>query len=83
MPETRTRIGVKIESTIEPWNYEASRHAIRHYAHGIGDDNLLWCDPAYAKTTRYDDVIALPSFLFTACRLISGYCGGHSGVHAM
>ena len=43
----RQRIGVKIENTIEPWNYEATRDGIRHYAHGIGDDNPLWCDPAY------------------------------------
>ncbi|TXC70221.1 acyl dehydratase [Sphingomonas ginsenosidivorax] len=83
LDDLRKRIGVKIENTVEPWNYEASRDAIRHYAHGIGDDNPLWCDPAYAKTTRYGDVVALPSFLFTTSRIISGYCGGLSGVHAM
>ena len=79
----RERIGVKITNTVEPWNYEASRDAIRHYAHGIGDDNPLWCDPEYAANTKYGDVIALPSFLFTTSRIISGYCGGLSGVHAM
>ncbi|MYM62424.1 MaoC family dehydratase N-terminal domain-containing protein [Pseudomaricurvus sp. HS19] len=79
----RERIGVKITNTIEPWNYEATRDAIRHYAHGIGDDNPLWCDPEYAKNTKYGDVIALPSFMFTTSRIISGYCGGLSGVHAM
>jgi acyl dehydratase len=77
------RIGVKIENTIEPWNYEATRDAIRHYAHGIGDDNPLWCDPAYAEKTKYGTLVALPSFLFTTSRIISGYCGGLSGVHAM
>jgi len=74
---------VKIENTVEPWCYEATRDNIRHYAHGIGDDNPLWCDPAYAKTTQYGDVIALPSFLFTTSRIISGYVGGMPGVHAM
>ena len=59
----RRRIGVKIEDTIEPWCYEATRDNIRHYAHGIGDDNPLWCDPAYAKKTRFGDVIAPPSFI--------------------
>ena len=83
LAELRERIGVKITNTIEPWNYEASRDAIRHYAHGIGDDNPLWCDPGYGANTRYGDVIALPSFLFTTSRIISGYCGGLSGVHAM
>lgn len=83
LEDLRRRIGVKIENTVEPWNYEATRDAIRHYAHGIGDDNPLWCDPEYAATTKYGTVVALPSFLFTTSRLISGYCGGLSGVHAM
>ncbi|WP_375175133.1 MaoC family dehydratase N-terminal domain-containing protein [Pseudooceanicola sp.] len=77
------RIGVKIENTVEPWCYEATRDNIRHYAHGIGDDNPLWCDPNYAKNTKFGDVIALPSFLFSTSRIISGYVGGLPGVHAM
>ncbi|HBO94897.1 MAG: acyl dehydratase [Pseudomonadales bacterium] len=83
LAELRKRIGVKITNTVEPWNYEATRDAIRHYAHGIGDDNPLWCDPEYAAQTKYGSIVALPSFLFTTSRLISGYCGGLSGVHAM
>ena len=79
----RKRIGVKIENTIEPWCYEATRDNIRHYAHGIGDDNPLWCDPAYARSTKFGDIIALPSFLFATSRIISGYVGGLAGVHAM
>lgn len=83
LDDLRARIGVKIENTVEPWNYEATRDAIRHYAHGIGDDNPLWCDPEYAKNTKYGSIVALPSFLFTTSRIVSGYCGGLSGVHAM
>ncbi|WP_285020407.1 MaoC family dehydratase N-terminal domain-containing protein [Novosphingobium sp. fls2-241-R2A-195] len=83
LDDLRQRIGVKIENTVEPWNYEATRDAIRHYAHGIGDDNPLWCDPEYAAKTKYGSLVALPSFLFTTSRIISGYCGGLSGVHAM
>ncbi|HMN43621.1 MAG TPA: MaoC family dehydratase N-terminal domain-containing protein [Povalibacter sp.] len=83
LAELRQRIGVKIEKTVEPWNYEATRDAIRHYAHGIGDDNPLWCDPAYADRSVHGSILALPSFLFTTSRIISGYCGGLSGVHAM
>ena len=41
----RKLIDVPIEDTLEPWCYEATRDNIRHYAHGIGDDNPLWCDP--------------------------------------
>src|SRR5687768_9400121 len=83
LDDLRKRIGVKICDTVEPWNYEATRDAIRHYAHGIGDDNPLWCDPDYAGKTKYGSIVALPSFLFTTSRIISGYCGGLSGVHAM
>lgn len=83
LDELRQRIGVPITDTVEPWCYEATRDNIRHYAHGIGDDNPLWCDPDYAATTPFGDVLALPSFLFTTSRIISGYVGGLSGVHAM
>ncbi|MDP6389408.1 MAG: MaoC family dehydratase N-terminal domain-containing protein [Alphaproteobacteria bacterium] len=83
LDDLRARIGVKIERTLEPWCFEASRDAIRHYAHGIGDDNPLWCDPDYAKSTEYGDVLAPPSFLFACSRIVSGYVGGLPGVHAM
>ena len=43
--QLRRLIGVPIVDTVEPWCYEATRDNIRHYAHGIGDDNPLWCDP--------------------------------------
>ncbi|HEY1971181.1 MAG TPA: MaoC family dehydratase N-terminal domain-containing protein [Pseudonocardia sp.] len=79
----RGLIGVKITDTVEPWCYEATRDNIRHYAHGIGDDNPLWCDPGYAAGTRYGTVIAPPSFLFALNRIYSGYVGGLPGVHAM
>jgi len=79
----RLRKNVLIENTAEPWCYEATRDNIRHYAHGIGDDNPLWCDPDYAAKTRFGGIIALPSFLFATSRIISGYVGGIPGVHAM
>lgn len=83
LEELRERIGVKSSATAEPWCYEATRDNIRHYAHGIGDDNPLWCDPEYAAKTTHGGIIALPSFLFATSRIISGYVGGLSGVHAM
>jgi acyl dehydratase len=73
----------EIGATAEPWCYEATRDNIRHYAHGIGDDNPLWCEPDYAAKTRHGGIIALPSFLFATSRIISGYVGGLPGVHAM
>ena len=52
LDELRQRIGVKIGHTVEPWCHEATRDNIRHYAHGIGDDNPLWCDPDYAAKSH-------------------------------
>ena len=37
--------------------------------HGIGDNNPLWCDPAYAARTNYGRVQAPPSdSVFTQAR---------------
>ena len=83
LDELRTRIGKKIEDTLEPWCHEATRDNIRHYAHGVGDDNPLWCDPDAAAKTSLGGLVALPSFLFSTSRIISGYVGGLTGVHAM
>jgi len=83
LDDLRRRIGVKITDTLEPWCHEATRDNLRHYAHGIGDDNPLWCDPEYAAGTRWGGVVAPPSFLFATSRIISGYVGGLPGVHAM
>jgi len=83
LDDLRARIGKKIEDTLEPWCYEATRDNIRHYAHGIGDDNPLWCDPEAAAKSSLGGLVALPSFLFATNRIISGYVGGISGVHAM
>ena len=83
MADLRQRIGRPIVDTLEPWCHEATRDNVRHYAHGIGDDNPLWCDPAYAAQSVHGGIVALPSFLFSTSRIISGYVGGLAGVHAM
>jgi acyl dehydratase len=83
LTDLRKLIGVPIEDSLEPWCYEASRDNIRHWAHGIGDDNPLWCDPKYAATTPFGRVQAPPSFIFPLNRSFSGYVGGLAGVHAM
>ena len=83
LDELQARIGVKVEHPPEPWCHEATRDNIRHYAHGIGDDNPLWCDPDYAAGTSHGGIVALPSFLFSCSRIISGYVGGLPGIHAM
>ncbi|MCX2929881.1 MaoC family dehydratase N-terminal domain-containing protein [Mycobacterium sp. CVI_P3] len=83
LDDLRSMIGVKIAQTVEPWCYEVTRDNIRHYAHGIGDDNPLWCDVDYAAQSRYGTLLAPPSFVFALNRIYSGYVGGLPGVHAM
>ncbi len=60
----RQRIGVPVPRP-HPYISLASQDAIRHFAHGMGDDNPLWTDPAYAATTRYGCIIAPP--LYSLC----------------
>jgi acyl dehydratase len=79
----RRLIGVPIADTVEPWCYEVTRDNVRHYAHGIGDDNPLWCDPAYAAAGPHGRLMAPPSFVFALSRILSGYVGGLPGIHAM
>ncbi len=83
LADLRKLIGVPVEDSLEPWCCEATRDNIRHWAHGIGDDNPLWCDPGYAARTPYGRVLAPPSFIFTLNRSFSGYVGGLAGIHAM
>ncbi|MBM3684042.1 MAG: acyl dehydratase [Actinobacteria bacterium] len=79
----RRLIGVPITETVEPWCHEVTRDSVRHYAHGIGDDNPLWCDPAYAAAGPHGGIVAPPSFIFPLNRVLSGYVGGLPGIHAM
>ncbi len=84
--KARSRIG-EVTHITNGWNTEASRDSIRHWAHGIGDDNPLWCDPGYGATTQYGMILAPPSFLTSVTMgTIAGGRGaggfrGFAGVH--
>lgn len=62
LAEARAMLGTPIR--VEQWNHEASWDAIRHYSWGIGDDNPLYCEPTYATQTRWQSLIAPPTFFF-------------------
>jgi acyl dehydratase len=68
----RARVGVPVPRP-EPYIEVATRDAIRHWAHGIGDRNPYW---AAAH-------VAPPTILFAMDRIVSGYVGGLPGIHAM
>ncbi|MDO8614597.1 MAG: MaoC family dehydratase N-terminal domain-containing protein [Dehalococcoidia bacterium] len=60
----RQHIGARVPLHA-PWNEYASVDAFRHFAHGVGDDNPLHCDPTYGAKTRWSSVIAPPTFVAT------------------
>ena len=66
-----------------PWNHEATLDTIRHYSLGIGDDNPLWCDEAYAGTGPYGGIVGPPTWLYSnwAAGIGPGF-GGLQAFHA-
>ncbi|MFD7205476.1 MaoC family dehydratase N-terminal domain-containing protein [Streptomyces sp. NPDC059893] len=62
---SRLRLGVPKPQRSVPHNLEVSPDGVRHFAYGYGDDNPLYCDPAYAAGTRWGSLIAPPTFLYT------------------
>src|SRR3546814_19891001 len=69
LADLRRRIGVPITHTVEPWNYEATRDGIRHYAHGLGDDNPLWSEPTHCAKTQSGSGGRRPRLLFPMRRM--------------
>jgi acyl dehydratase len=65
------------------FNREVTWDGVRHFAWGVGDDNPLWLDPAYAATTDYHGAVAPPSYLYTIHPTFVqiGFAGVH-GFHA-
>jgi len=56
----RARVGVAEPHPQPPHFLCPGTDAFRHVAMAYGDDNLLWCDPAYGLATRWDGPIAPP-----------------------
>jgi acyl dehydratase len=56
----RARIGVPEPHPVPPFYFRAGLDAFRHVAVAYGDDNPLWCDPAYGEATRWEGPIAPP-----------------------
>ncbi len=76
----RRVMNVELEAR-DPFNRYASPDTIRHFAHGIGDDNPLFADEEYAASTRWGEPVAPPTFLFSCFG--RGAPQGLRGIHSM
>ncbi len=56
----RARIGIAEPHPQPPHYLRPGTDAFRHVAVSYGDDNPLWCDPAYGTATRWAGPIAPP-----------------------
>lgn len=62
--EAAALIGQPLRRSRMQWIETATRDAIRHFAWGIGDNNPLWLDPAYASSSAYGGIIGPPCMLY-------------------
>ena len=59
----RARIGVPEPHPMPPHYTLPTVDTFRNVAEAYGDDNPLWCDPAYGPTTRWEGPIAPPALV--------------------
>jgi len=83
LEEFRKRIGIKLRVRHQ-FNDLVCKSAIRHFADGIGDINPLYRDEEYARKTRYGNITAPPSWLYSVSPTwvqqgLPGVHGFHSG----
>ena len=80
MADLKKRIGIVWKPSRPYFNTMASRDTIAHYCDGIGDHNPLYTDPEYAKKTKFERLVAPPTWLYSVYWAAQGR--GMPGVHA-
>ena len=65
LEEARSLIGIEMRRTNQQWNTEAAPDSVRHFCHGIGDENPLFTDPRYGAGTKWKSSLAPGCFLYT------------------
>ena len=65
LEEARSLIGVDLRRTGQTWNTEAAPDSVRHFCWGLGDENPLFCDPAYGARSQWRAALAPGCFLYT------------------
>ncbi|MBU3947699.1 MAG: MaoC family dehydratase N-terminal domain-containing protein [Proteobacteria bacterium] len=78
--EMRSRVGTQLRVNYQ-FNSVATEDAIKKFADGIGDPNILWQDENYAASTSYKTIPAPPSWLNSV--LPTWVLQGLPGVHAL
>ncbi len=81
LADMRALIGTNLRTAASINNEYATRTAILRFCEGIGDDNPLWVDEAYAKTTPHGGLIAPPSFIFACLAGVQVGWPGLGGFH--
>lgn len=62
------------------YNAQASKDGIKHFVNGIGDDNPLFTDEEYAKNSKYGNIIAPGTYLYTVqWDILAGIMAGIHG----
>lgn len=82
LADMRSKIGLELRTDGCVNNEDATRLAILRFAEGIGDDNPLWTDAAYAASTPHGGIIAPPSFIFACMASVQFGWRGLGGFHA-
>jgi acyl dehydratase len=82
LADMRALIGTELRTEASINNEVATRTAILRFCEGIGDDNPLWTDAAYAERTPHGTLIAPPSFIFACLAGVQVGWPGLGGFHA-
>lgn len=81
LAEMRALIGTELRSEGSVNNEYATQHAILRFCEGIGDDNPMWTDEAYAVGTPLGGIVAPPSFIFCCLGSVQVGWRGLGGFH--
>jgi acyl dehydratase len=82
LEDLQQKIGTIRLSREEPTLEEATKDAIRHWAHATGDRNPRWIDENYASSTAEGEIIAPPSMIYGFSLQAIGDRSGLPGVHS-
>jgi len=82
LADMRALIGTELRTEASINNEYATRTAILRFCEGIGDDNPLWTDAAYAEQSPRGRLTAPPSFIFACLAGVQVGWPGLGGFHA-